>query len=211
MPFTGTFDGPNRLVILSSGTTSVDVREMYSAWKAWVMTGSNSKYLPFFTAVGGDTIDSAAGTLIPTYLYLLDGAKVRPQEANHTLSIAGGVLLTDDSGDPITDTLGNYRVRIRYQQPVQGFGYSTTGGSGVSASDVADAVWGHAQATDLATKIGIAEAILRNKTVTDPTTGIMTVYDTDGVTPLFSAQMYEGVTTAQTYRGSGAERRERLA
>ena len=59
-------------------------------------------------------------------------------------------------------------------------------------------------------RLRISEAILRNKTVTDPTTGIMTVYDTDGVTPLYTAQLYEDAAGSQTYRGSGAERRERL-
>ena len=84
-------------------------------------------------------------------------------------------------------------------------------GSAPSAGDVANAVWSHATATDLLDKVTVAEAILRNKSITDPVTGVMTVYDTDGVTPLLTAQMYEGISTAQTYRGQGAERRERLA
>ena len=41
------------------------------------------------------------------------------------------------------------------------------------------------------TKVDLATAILKNKTVTDPTTGIMIIYDSDGVTPLLSAQLYE--------------------
>jgi hypothetical protein len=52
--------------------------------------------------------------------------------------------------------------------------------------------------------------LLRNKTVTDPATGVMTVYDDDGVIPLFTAQLYEDATELQTYRGQGAEVRERL-
>ena len=50
---------------------------------------------------------------------------------------------------------------------------------------------------------------LRNKLITDPVTGIATLYD-DAGTPLLTAQLYEGATTAQTYRGQGAERRERF-
>ena len=52
--------------------------------------------------------------------------------------------------------------------------------------------------------------ILRNKTVTDPATGIMTIYDTDDVTVLHVAQLYEDEGELQTYRGQGAEVRERL-
>lgn len=57
----------------------------------------------------------------------------------------------------------------------------------------------------------LIEKLLRNKTVTDPTTGVMTVYDDDGTTVLFTAQMYQDTAGSQTYQGEGAERRERLA
>lgn len=66
-----------------------------------------------------------------------------------------------------------------------------------------------ASSADIAALVAIAVKLLRNKTVTDPTTGVMTVYDDDG-SVLYTAQMYEGTDTGQTYRGEGAERRERL-
>jgi hypothetical protein len=59
-------------------------------------------------------------------------------------------------------------------------------------------------------QLTLIERILRNKSVTDPVTGIQTWYDTDGTTPLLTAQLYEGTGTGQTYRGQGAERRERV-
>lgn len=46
--------------------------------------------------------------------------------------------------------------------------------------------------------------------VDDRPTGIMTLYGDDGVTPIMTAQLYEDVAGTQTYRGQGAERRERL-
>lgn len=90
------------------------------------------------------------------------------------------------------------------------FATTATGGSGPSTSDIAAAVWGHATATDLVSLVGVAHAILRNKTITDPTTGAMTVYADDGITPLLVCQVYEDVGAVQTYRGQGANRRERL-
>lgn len=54
------------------------------------------------------------------------------------------------------------------------------------------------------------EKALRNKMITDPDTGIMTVYDDDGVTPLWTAQIFEDADGTQTYRRDGIERRERL-
>jgi hypothetical protein len=80
----------------------------------------------------------------------------------------------------------------------------------LSTLGVAEDVWAHAAATDLAAKALLIQKILQNKTITDPSTGVMTVYDNDGSTVLLSANVYEGVTTGQAYRGQGANRRERL-
>jgi hypothetical protein len=190
------FDGPNKLVILSAGTVSIDLAEMYSRYKDWLLLGNAGHALAFST-VGGEPIDPAAGTLVPLYLFLLNGWRIRPQEANHTLIVTGGTLLVDGGGDPFVDTLGNYRVRIRYSQPVQAMGYN-------SGSVVAGLTPAQESALMLALKI------LRNKQVTDPSTGQMTVYDDDG-SVLLTANLYEDVSGSQQYRGQGAERRERLA
>jgi hypothetical protein len=75
---------------------------------------------------------------------------------------------------------------------------------------IADAVWVHATAVDFGTRMTICSRILRNKTVTDPVTGVMTVYADDGVTPYLTAQLHEDALETQTYRGQGAEVRARL-
>lgn len=61
-----------------------------------------------------------------------------------------------------------------------------------------------------ATHVELMRKIAVNKQITDPTTGVMTVYDDDDVTPLLEAQMYEDAAETQPYRGRGAEVRERL-
>jgi len=80
-------------------------------------------------------------------------------------------------------------------------------------ADVTDDSTGTAVIHDqtISNTTSVTEAIVRNKTVTDPTTGVMTVYEEDGMTVKFVAQLYEGTDTAQTYQGQGAERRERLS
>lgn len=204
-----TFDAANKLLILSSGTTTFDVADAYSRWKDWIVAG-NAQYDAAFASVGGDTIDAGAGTSIPLYAFLTNGWRVRPQEANHTLAVTNGVLLVDGGGDPFVNTTGSYVVRINYQQPVQAITVATGGGSAPTAEQVANAVWDHADATTLQDRVLLSLKILRNKTITDPSTGVMTVYDDDGTTVLLTAQMYEGTDTGQTYQGQGAERRERL-
>lgn len=122
------FDGTTKVITLSSGTVSLDVVDLYSRWKDWV-TLDNAKFLPAFEVVGGNTIDSASGTAIPLYAFLVNGWRIRPQEANHTLAVSGGVLLVSGGGDPFINPIGNFTVRINYQQPVQAIGFSTGGGS----------------------------------------------------------------------------------
>ena len=153
------FDGAAKLIILSAGTTAVDLADLWSRYKEWLLVG-NAGYARALDTVGGEDIDASAGTKVPLYLFLLNGWKLRPQEANHTLTVSGGTLLFAGGGDPFVDTLGNYRVRIRYSQPVQAIGYSTTGGDGATPSDIADAVWGHATAAQIAARMAEAWARL---------------------------------------------------
>jgi hypothetical protein len=140
-------------------------------------------------------------------------------EANQTLVIDGN-LFVDGGGDPVVPTLGAFNVLVKSIVPVQAQGISTSGGSGATAAEVwahpsrtlsdYSGVWSDSAATALTAKVSIATAILKNKTVTNPATGLMTVYDVDGSTPLLTAQLYETTDTSVTYRGQGAERREAL-
>lgn len=139
-----TFDGTSKRITLTSGTTSVGVRELWSRWVDWVATSDNSKYLPAFSQVGGDDIDIGAGTKIPIYAFLLNGWKIKPQEANHTLAVSDGILLVNGGGDPFVNTTGSFVVRINYQQPVQAISFVTGGvggGGGSTPADIATAVW----------------------------------------------------------------------
>ena len=111
-----TFDGLTKVITLTTGTTSLSVRELWSRWTDWFLTSDNSKYLPAFSQVGGDDIDPVVGTTIPIYAFLMNGWKLKPQESNHTLTISDGILLVDGGGDPFNNTTGAYTVRINYQQ-----------------------------------------------------------------------------------------------
>jgi len=131
---TYTFSGSAKTIALSAGTTSFSTKDAWSRWIDWMALSDNSKYLPAWTSLGGNTIDSGAGTSIPLYDYLSNGWKIKPDEVSHTLKVTGGILLTDDGTEPINATVGAYTVRVVYQQPVQAI---ATGGLFTTA-DVAD-------------------------------------------------------------------------
>ena len=130
------FDAATQRINLSAGTVALNVRDLYSKRKEWVQVADNAKYFPAFSVTGGDTIDAGAGTSVPCYAFLLNGWRIKPQEANHTLAVTGGVLLVSGGGDPFVDTTGSFVVRVNYSQPVQAITVSTGGGSGISAADV---------------------------------------------------------------------------
>lgn len=123
-------DGPNKIINLTVGTTTVSVRDLWSRWIDWLLTSDNSKYEICFTNTGADDIDATEGTKIPVYLFLRNGWKIKPQEANHTLKVSDGVLIVFGGGDPFINTIGNFIVRINYQQPVQAISYTSSGGDG---------------------------------------------------------------------------------
>jgi hypothetical protein len=65
--------------------------------------------------------------------------------------------------------------------------------------------------TTLDANVILALKLLRNKVETNPATGVMTVYDDNGSTPLYTANVYEDVAGTIAYDGQAANRRDRLA
>lgn len=128
------FNGTTKVITLTPGTTSVSVRDLWSRWVDWWVTDDNSKYLEAFDTVGGDDIDPGAGTTVPIYAFLLNGWRIKPQEANHTLNITDGILLVSGGGDPFVNTTGSFIVRINFQQPVQAISFDSGGGGGGGAT-----------------------------------------------------------------------------
>jgi hypothetical protein len=134
------FDGPNKLITLSTGTTSLGIQTLWSDWVRWHSISDNGKYLPAMRLLGGDTIDAIANTSVPFYVYLQNGWRIKPQEANHTLNVSGGILLVEEGGDPFVDTLGGFTVRILYQQPLEAINIGVNAAAIPTATEIAQAV-----------------------------------------------------------------------
>jgi hypothetical protein len=95
------FDGPNRLIIVASGTLSIDMNNVYSRWKDWVRTSDNSKYLHAFSVVGGEP--TVQGQIITPYFFLQNSWKIDAcsQAVNeyHPLDVTG-IVLQGQGGSP---------------------------------------------------------------------------------------------------------------
>ena len=111
MPDVVTFDGAAKLIIIDFGITEIDVeRDLYSAWKRWVVLGDNAKWPVAMRTVGGDPL-SETKALGATF-FLLNGWRIRPHEADHWLTVSGN-LYTDPAGSsPFVPVVGLYTVTI---------------------------------------------------------------------------------------------------
>lgn len=138
-----TFDGDSKLCILGAGVTELDVKDMYSRWKEWAGTSDNSKYLPFLDVVGGNP--TVGANAIASYFFVMNGWRIRPQEANHTLTV-NGILNDADGADPFSNTVGSWRIRIVQIVPMQAETIAGDGGGNSGApttGQIAAAVWSH--------------------------------------------------------------------
>jgi hypothetical protein len=131
-----TFNGSTKRVIMDAASTVLNVVGMYSDWVDWAITGNNLAYNALADEVGGNDIDTGAGTSIPIYVFLTNSWRIAPDEADHTLAVTTGIVLVSGGGDPFVDTAGAYTVRINYQQPVQAITVSTGGTVAPSASEM---------------------------------------------------------------------------
>lgn len=116
------FDPVARRIVLDSA--AVTASEVWSRWVEWVAAGDNSKYPAALRQVGGDEL--GGGLLVPAYFFLMNGWRVRPMEASHTLVITGN-LFVDGGGQPVVPTLGAYNVSAQYTVPVQAQAVATGG------------------------------------------------------------------------------------
>jgi hypothetical protein len=201
-----TFDHASQRISVTSPQVSLSCQDLINAIREEEASERGIAYDPIAQASGKDDLGGGVSTAIT--VFLLDNWQIGWYAGNYTATIGGGNLVAE-SGDAVAYVSGGPQVEITLSAAatiVAGDGGSTA----PSASEVANAVWAHTSGQELLTKVDLAQAILRNKTVTDPATGLMTVYDLDGVTPLLSAQIFEDAEASTLYRGQGVKRRESL-
>jgi hypothetical protein len=117
-----TFDPINKRIVLD--TAYVTAGQVYSRWKEWVLTGGNTKYEQAFSCLGGDPL--GGGLFVASYFFLMNGWRIRPMEANHTLILEGNIAVLG-GGVPVVQTLGSFNVSTQFTVPVQAQGISTSG------------------------------------------------------------------------------------
>jgi len=103
------FDGDLKTITCLDNVEKLNIKQVYSQWKRWVVDLDNGRYLPAFSVVGGESIIEEE--IIEPYFFLTNGWKIKPREEDHTL-IIDGLLFTLDGQQPIAPTDGGYTVTI---------------------------------------------------------------------------------------------------
>ena len=135
-----TYDTASKLFVLNNAVVDFDVvTDLYSdAKEDWLTDSLLNKFLFPLLAIGGQGI--GGGQTVSTYIILRNGWKIRPHEADHTLTVAGN-LITEDESSPFVNVLGDYQVIIK---SIVSSNSLTSAGANISASDlanIADSVW----------------------------------------------------------------------
>lgn len=135
-----TYDTTAKLFIVKPDVVDFDVVvDLYSdAKEDWMTSVLLNKFKFPLVAIGGQAI--GGGRTISPYIMLRYGWKIRPQEADHTLTVAGN-LITDDETAPFVNVLGDYQVIIKNIVSANSL---TAAGTALSPADLAaiiDGVW----------------------------------------------------------------------
>ena len=108
-----TFDGDNLRIILTTGTTEVDVEaDLYSAWKEWVKLYDYAKYPKAFDTTGGDP--TTATEAVAPYFFLRNdlGWRIRGPEEDTTITFTGNLFGRDPTLPITVPTIGGYTQQL---------------------------------------------------------------------------------------------------
>jgi hypothetical protein len=109
------FDGVARTITPHPGVTELRMKQdVYSAWKVWVKTEDNAKYLPALRSIGGDPI--GGGLFAGDIYFLINGWQLVIPE-NTQIAVTGAVF--HDDAIPVFDIQAGGGVTVTVSNLVQ--------------------------------------------------------------------------------------------
>lgn len=100
-----TFDGPNKLILVNEGETTIDVqKDVYSGWKEWSLQRDNLGYLQAISTLGGDPITTE--TFVGDTYFLENGWRIQPWSSNngYILDVVGNIYTREPGQNPVNPT-----------------------------------------------------------------------------------------------------------
>jgi hypothetical protein len=212
-----TVDTTAKLFIAKPGVTAVDVQiDLYSDAKEHWLSGGVAMGFKFpIRTVAGDPITPTQN--VAPYFFLGDGWKIRPDEADHTLTATGNLFLDEgETGGIFVPTLGDFTVLINIVTSPQALGIeglpsaieirdailsdsTPFPGANIDAAISSRAAVGAAMALTGAERLAVADTLLsRDMSYVEATVAIQSLCSMIlKLTSRFNSQ------TGKTYRSDG--------
>jgi hypothetical protein len=185
------FDFTNLIIKAADFATMNAEKDIYSTWKNLLLIGPSALNVgappAFEVSVGGNSI--GGGQEISPYFFVRNdlGWRIEPAAGSGELQIDGNLFAFDLTVPLFQADIGGGTVLVKQV---------------VSPQSITDA----SAVADLAQLVSFA----RDKLITDPVTGKITLYEADGMTVQLQGDLFEDAAGTQPYRGQGAERRDRM-
>lgn len=174
------------LTLVSPGIYSLDVE----AFRIWLKDWEDSEIgMGMPDTHRRNAPSTLSGTTYAQTFEMINGYTVTFEDGSYRVRVVG-------ANHNIADVMNANSVSIEIGNSA-GLITVETGVSGLTVAESA--------------ALSLIEKLLRNKQITNPATGKMTVYDDDGTTVLVEGNLYQDAAGVTPYAGAGAERRERLA
>lgn len=117
-----TFSGSAKTITIGydAAITSVDVIDVYSRWKDWVLAGNAQYREAFGDSVGGESL--GGGLFTGAFFFLRNdlGWRIVPANSDHELRVIGGLYPTD-AAQPIFSPPASANVLAVIQRSAESF------------------------------------------------------------------------------------------
>ena len=187
-----------RIITVLSPSTDITIQDLHDTLSTLEARFDAMDEPRIFSTGGKEFLDDNTNVgLTMTLFNALLGFQALPGPNFTQVRVGGGNLVAQDAlGDPV--------------DPIQ-----TTAFTQVVRTSSSSATLSNQEALELVfddLEASVAELVKAafNKMITDPDTGTITIYEDDNVTPFKSGLLFEDDDGTQPYRGSGAERRDRM-
>ena len=167
---------------------------------------------PFLDTHRHNTAVTVAGTTFARTVEIINGYSITFEDGQYTVKLVGS---NNNIFDVENGILNQNQVQIIAGNSAGLIVSETTSGLTIEESTQLDEI--HSTLPGIESDIDtlqvdteLVHKILRNKLVTDPDTGMLTIYDDDGVSILYQGQIWEDVAKTIAYRSQGIKVREKL-
>lgn len=180
-----TAKAPDLVIVLESGVTEVSIEDIYSAWKEWVILSDNAKWPFAFRVVGGDPLTATLNAGSYFFLQNQNGWRIRPPEEDIQVLITGNFYREDISLPSVVPTIGDFNTVVESEKSSL---TQVVGGAGLTAQDVANAVWAmsvSSNSSNVDTAGGYLNRVKKyvsNKLTRDPSENTYEVFEDDETT-----------------------------